>query len=108
VTEAIVVMVTCVGSAQARGIANRLLEERLVACANIVSRIRSLFHWQGAISREWESLLLMKTRANLFDALSKRVRELHSYQVPEIIAMPIVAGSQDYLDWIQQSTAKEQ
>ena len=104
-SEAIVVMVTCGSSAEAEKIANCLLEERLVACVNIAGRIRSLFHWKGAVARESESLLLMKTRAECFEKLSRRVKEEHSYEVPEIIAMPIMVGNPDYLDWIRESTA---
>jgi periplasmic divalent cation tolerance protein len=103
-SEAIVVMVTCGNSAEAEAIAEALLEEKLVACVNIAGRIRSLFHWQGAIARESESLLLMKTRPECFDQLSHRVRELHSYDVPEVIAMPIMVGNPDYLAWIREST----
>ncbi|MHC4592310.1 MAG: divalent-cation tolerance protein CutA [Planctomycetota bacterium] len=104
--EAIVVMVTCGNAAEAETIANKLLEERLVACVNIAGRIRSLFHWEGAVTRESESLLLMKTRQECFDALSRRIKELHSYEVPEIIAMPIMVGNPDYLDWIRECTTQ--
>ncbi|MHC4480635.1 MAG: divalent-cation tolerance protein CutA [Planctomycetota bacterium] len=103
-SEAIVVMVTCGNSAEAETIAGKLLQERLVACVNIAGRIRSLFHWEGAVARESESLLLMKTRSDCFDALSSRIKELHSYEVPEIIGMPIMVGNPDYLDWIREST----
>ena len=102
--DAIIVMVTCSSSAEAETIANRLIEERLVACVNIAGRIRSLFHWQGTVARESESLLLMKTQKACFEALSRRVKELHSYDVPEIVAMPIMVGNPDYLDWIRRST----
>jgi periplasmic divalent cation tolerance protein len=106
-SEAIIVMVTCGSSGEAETIAKQLLEERLVACVNIAGRIRSLFHWEGAIARESESLLLMKTRLECFDDLAKRVKELHPYEVPEIIAMPIMVGNPDYLDWIKQATSTE-
>ncbi len=106
-SEAILVMVTCGSSQEAEKIAQLLLEERLVACVNIAGRIRSLFHWEGAIARESESLLLMKTRAECFDELSRRVKEVHSYEVPEIIAMPIMVGNPDYLDWIRESTTPD-
>jgi periplasmic divalent cation tolerance protein len=102
--DAIIVMVTCSNAVEAETIANALLEEHLVACVNIAGRIRSLFHWQGAISRESESLLLMKTTEARFEALARRVKELHSYEVPEIIAMPIRVGNPDYLAWIREST----
>ncbi len=106
--EAILVMVTCGSSAEAERMAKQLLDENLVACVNIAGRIRSLFKWKGAVSRESESLLLMKTRRGLFEPLCDRVKELHSYEVPEIIAVPIIVGNPDYLDWICESTGTEQ
>ena len=106
--EAILVMVTCGSSAEAERMAKQLLEENLVACVNIAGRIRSLFKWKGAVSRESESLLLMKTRRELFEPLCDRVKELHTYEVPEIIAVPIIVGNPDYLDWICESTGTEQ
>jgi periplasmic divalent cation tolerance protein len=107
VSEAIIVMVTCGSGPEAEEIANQLLKERLVACVNIAGRIRSLYHWQGAVARESESLLLMKTTRERFEALSRRIKELHSYKVPEIIAMPVIVGNPDYLDWIRESTEPE-
>lgn len=102
--EVLVVMVTCANSADAETISNRLLEERLVACVNIAGRIRSLYNWQGAVARESESLLLMKTCGDRFDELSRRIKELHPYEVPEIIAMPVTVGNPDYLEWVREST----
>jgi len=107
VAEAILVMVTCGSSAEAERISNRLIEEKLVACVNIAGRIRSLFRWKGAAARESESLLLMKTRRELFDQLRERIEELHSYETPEVVAFPIVAGSPAYLEWIRESTEQE-
>ena len=106
-SNAIIVMVTCSNAEEADTIATALLEEHLVACVNIAGRIRSLYHWQGAIARESESLLLMKTQQERFEALSRRVKELHSYEVPEIIAMPIQVGNPDYLEWIRESTQEQ-
>jgi len=106
-SDAIIVMVTCGSSGEAETIARQLLEEKLVACVNIAGRIRSLFHWKGAIARESESLLLMKTVLSRFDDLARRVKELHPYEVPEIIAMPIMVGNPDYLNWIEQATSPE-
>jgi len=103
-SEAILVMVTCANDAQAHRIADCLVEERLAACANIAGAVHSVFRWQGAINRESETLLMAKTRAELFGKLAQRVKELHSYEVPEIIALPIVEGSPDYIAWILEST----
>ncbi len=106
--EQILVMVTCASSPEAESISRQLLEERLIACVNIAGRIRSLYRWKGAMARESESLLLMKTRRDLFDRLCERVRELHSYEVPEVVAFPIVAGNPEYLDWIEESLEGEE
>ncbi|MFW6189076.1 MAG: divalent-cation tolerance protein CutA [Planctomycetota bacterium] len=106
-SEAIIVMVTCGSSPEAEKLAKQLLADRLVACVNIAGRIRSLFHWEGTVARESESLLLMKTTRERWDALSDRVKELHPYEVPEIIAMPIMVGNPDYLDWVREVTEPE-
>ena len=103
-SEAIIVMVTCGNAAEADDIAWQLLKEHLAACVNIAGRIRSLSHAEGALARESESLLLIKTHPDCFEALSQRIKQLHSYEVPEIIAMPIMVGNPDYLEWIRAST----
>lgn len=103
--EAIVVMVTCADDSQAEKIADCLVRERLAACASIAGPVHSIFRWQGAVRRESETLLLMKTRAESFEKLARRVKELHSYEVPEIIALPIIDGSPDYIAWVLESTA---
>ena len=100
----IVILITTPSVKEARAIGRRLVEERLVACANILPRIESIFSWQGKICREGESLMVLKTRAARFNLIVKRVKALHRYSVPEIIALPIVRGSKDYLDWIQKTT----
>jgi len=104
VTEVILVMVTCPSNREAEEIAGTLLSERLVACVNIAGRVRSLFRWEGTVARESESLLLMKTRKALFDRLARRLGELHSYDVPEVVAVPIVAGNEEYLNWVSENT----
>jgi periplasmic divalent cation tolerance protein len=99
-----VVMVTVGNSEEALTIARTLVEEQLVACVNIVSGIRSIYRWKGAICDEQEQLLIMKTRSELFPALQDRIRKLHSYEVPEIISFPIAAGLPDYLNWVVENT----
>ena len=106
-TQHIVVFVTAGSEAEAETIAKALVEEHLAACVNIVSPIRSFYRWQGHIADEREWLLMIKTQADVFDALATRVHALHSYEVPEVIALPILAGAQNYLDWIQQETRGE-
>jgi periplasmic divalent cation tolerance protein len=102
--ETILVLITAATSEEADQIAKRLVEARLAACVNIVPQVRSLFSWQGKLSDEQEVLLLVKTRRPLFGVLAETVRLLHSYSVPEIIAVPIVEGSADYLTWVRDVT----
>jgi periplasmic divalent cation tolerance protein len=102
-TDYIVVMVTAPAE-EAPELAKTLVEERLVACVNIVPGLRSLYWWEGKVEDEPEVLCIMKTRSNLFEPLRDRVRELHSYEVEEIIALPILAGNPPYLDWIKKNT----
>ncbi|MCG6981083.1 MAG: divalent-cation tolerance protein CutA [Deltaproteobacteria bacterium] len=102
-TDYIVVYVTAPEN-EAVTLAKTLVDERLVACVNIVPGLRSIYWWQGKVEDEAEVLCIMKTRTTLFEALRDRVRELHSYEVEEIIALPIMAGNPPYLDWIKENT----
>ena len=103
----VVVMVTAKDADEARVIARGLLDEKLVACANIIDNIHSLFWWQEKIDEAKEVLLLLKTRKDLFDRAAKKIKLLHSYETPEIIAIPILAGSLDYLNWIDLSVRRK-
>ena len=103
-TEEIVVFVTAPDEDGAIRIAKSLVEAKLAACVNIIKDIRSIYSWQGKIEDDSEVLMVVKTRSELFDSLSKKVKELHSYSVPEIIALPIIKGSEDYLKWIKDAT----
>jgi len=105
-TPAIVVLVTVGSEREAETIATALLEERLAACVNVTSPVRSLYLWEGRIADDQEWQLIIKTQARLFEALATRVRALHSYDVPEIIALPVLAGTTDYVDWIQKETER--
>jgi len=100
----IVVLMTAAHSEQANTIARALVEERLAACVSMAGGITSCYRWQGQVTSESEVLLIAKTRADLFDRLVCRVRELHSYTTPEIIALPMSDGFADYLRWIDQET----
>lgn len=100
----IVVLVTASSKEEANKIARGLLEEKLAACVNIVEGLESRFWWQGKIDSAKEVLLIIKTRKTLFNKLAKKVKSLHSYTVPEIIAFPIISGSKAYLDWINDCT----
>ncbi|TAL23765.1 MAG: divalent-cation tolerance protein CutA [Nitrospirae bacterium] len=100
----IIVFITAPNEDEASKIARALVEARLAGCVNIIKDIRSIYIWQGKIEDEAEVLMVAKTRHNLFAGLCKRVKELHSYTVPEIIAMPVVEGSEDYLKWLKEAT----
>ena len=102
-TRYIVVLVTAKDKKEAGKIAKGLLEAKLIACANIVEGVQSLFWWQGKIDSSKEVYLILKTKKILFKKVAVKVKSLHSYQTPEIIALPIVNGSEDYLDWISSS-----
>jgi periplasmic divalent cation tolerance protein len=82
-----------------------LVEERRAACANIVPALTSIYRWQGKICRDREALVILKTRRSRVALLSRRVRELHPYSVPEIVALPVVLGYSAYLNWVVESTA---
>lgn len=88
---------------QAATIARTLVEEKLAACVNILSPIRSIYCWEGKLCDDQETLLVVKTKRSLFEELRSQVIKLHSYQVPEIIALPIVEGHQSYLDWLNKA-----
>jgi periplasmic divalent cation tolerance protein len=92
---------------EARSIARQLVDERLAACVNIVGPIRSVYRWRDGIEDESEFLLLIKTRASLFTRVERRVIELHSYEVPELLAIAPSGGSAAYLGWLLESTASK-
>lgn len=105
--NAIVVLITAPSEEVGRGIAQALLDNKLAACVNIVAPINSLYLWRGDINDDEEVLLIVKSRAELFEqGLIPTVKEVHPYDVPEIIALPILLGDQDYLDWIEAETIK--
>jgi len=102
-SDYLVVLVTAPTAAEAESIARPLLERRLIACANILPGVTSLFWWEGSIDRAEEVLLVMKTRHDRLDEVRVAVIEAHSYDVPEVIALPIMGGSEAYLRWIDES-----
>lgn len=104
-TEYIIVFITAPSRDVGEQIARALLDDRLVACVNLVSTIDSLFWWQDEIQSEQEILLIAKSRADLFEnGILRVVLSIHPYDVPEVIALPIVKGSREYLDWIDEET----
>lgn len=103
-TDKIVVLVTCGSAREARRIARALVEKRLAACGNMVEApVRSIYRWKGRVEGAKECLLVVKTSRKRFAALEREVKRLHSYEVPEIIALPILQGSSDYLTWLAES-----
>lgn len=99
-TEVFVVLSTAASAEEGMGIGRRLVEERLAACVNVVPGARSLYIWEGALQQADEALLVIKTRRDRYPALARRIQELHSYTVPEILAMPVETGAQPYVDWV--------
>ena len=103
-TNKIVVLVTCGSAKEARRIARAVVQQRMAACANIVATpVQSVYRWKGRVESAKEFLLIIKTTQSRFAKLKVEVKRLHSYDVPEIIALPIAAGGIDYLNWISES-----
>lgn len=103
--DIIQVITTTASSADARRIAGALVERRLAACVQIVGPIQSIYRWEGKMETSEEFQCWIKTRAAHYDRVEQAIRELHSYEVPEILAVPVVNGGQAYLDWLRQETA---
>lgn len=106
-TEKIVVFSNCGSEEEARKVARSLVEARVAACVNIVPGVRSVYRWQGAIEEESEWMLVIKSTRDCFEPLATELRKVHSYQIPEVIALPIVDGNSEYLDWIGREVIKK-
>ena len=102
--EAVVILITASSIDEAKKIGNALMEERLIACVNIIPQVESIFYWQEKVCNEKEALMIIKTRKSLIADIIKKVKSIHSYSVPEIIALPIISGSEDYLKWVGDVT----
>ena len=89
---------------EALTIGRTVVQERLAACANVLDGMTSIYWWQGALEQAGEAVLVLKTRADLVERLTARIRELHSYECPCVVALPIAAGNPEYLDWIAAET----
>jgi periplasmic divalent cation tolerance protein len=104
VGDEIIVLITAANKDEAAKIGTALVDGHLAACVNIVPEVRSLFRWEGKLQDEGETLLICKSRLPHMTQIVERVKSLHSYAVPEVIALPIVAGSREYLDWVKEAT----
>ena len=101
--DKVLVLVTCASEEEARRLARSLVERRLAACASLCGPTRSWFSWKGQLEECAEVGLTLKTRVDRLEELEQAIRELHSYETPEIVVVPIVGGSRDYLDWMDHS-----
>ena len=106
-THYIVVLVTATSKTEAEKITKALLKKRLAACVNIIPGLHSFFHWKGKIEKANEFLLVIKTQKSLFKKLEKEIKVNHKYSVPEVIALPVLDGSKDYLSWLGSELSKK-
>jgi periplasmic divalent cation tolerance protein len=106
-TAFVVVLVTAGSAEEGQRIGRALVEERLAACVNVLGPMRSIYRWQGAVEEADEHLLVVKARAADVSALAERIRALHSYEVPEVVAMPLTGGSEAYLTWLAAVTDRD-
>jgi len=107
-TDQIVVLSTCSSADEADRLARLLVERRLAACVSVVPGVHSLYRWQGAIESSAEWLLLVKSSRGLFPALAATLEQEHSYEVPEILALPVVEGAANYLNWLSASLERQE
>ena len=103
--DIVVVMVTAANSEEAKRISERAVESHLAACATMIPIVDSIYRWEGKLVSDRESLIMLKTTVAKLQALEAAIRDVHSYKVPEIIAMPVTAGSQQYLEWVRKETS---
>ena len=105
-SDYILVMSTVPSEDQGKEIARTLINEKLVPCVNIIPAVKSLYMWKNKLNEDDELILIMKSKASLFDKIKERILELHSYECPEIIALPIINGFESYLNWIDENTSE--
>lgn len=107
-TDKIAVLCTCSSADEARLLARALIEKRLAACVSLLPPVRSIYHWKGAVEEGEETLMIVKSSRPLFDRLRAEIARLHSYEEPEIVALPIVDGSESYLEWMDRELARSE
>lgn len=105
--DAIVVFITAPTAEEATRVADALVQARLAACVQILPEMQSVYRWEGKIERQKEILIIAKTVASKFESLETTVREIHSYETPEIVAFPLTTGSSSYLEWLRDSVGAE-
>jgi len=105
-TDKIVILSTCESREEAGRIARHLVERRVAACVNILEGARSIYWWQGQVEEGSEALLVIKSSRDLFDRVREELLRMHSYQTPEVIALPVIAGSEAYLEWMARELQK--
>ena len=106
-TDKIVILCTCASDEEAERLARSLLEARLAACVNVVPGVRSFYRWQGVVEDASERLLIIKTSRSLFSPVRSAIEKAHSYEIPEIIALPVVDGAANYLRWLDENLGTE-
>ncbi len=106
VTDKIVMMVTARSRRECRKIARKLIDEKLAACVNITAPVQSIYRWEGKVTADKEFLMLIKTTRDLFPEIAAEISLIHSYHTPEIICLPIIDGSSNYLEWLAESVRK--
>ena len=106
-SRTLIVLTTCATAVEAEGLAAALVEQRLAACVNTVGNVLSTYRWQGGVQRERENLLVIKTTEDRFAALEQAIKERSSYEVPEVIAIRVHAGSARYLEWVRSAVTED-
>jgi periplasmic divalent cation tolerance protein len=107
-TDKIVVLSTCANESDAGKLARALVEGRLAACASVIPGVRSYYHWQGALETSDEAMLLIKTSRDRFAALKAELERIHPYEVPEVLALQVVEGAENYLTWIDTCLGRQE
>lgn len=102
-TDKIVVLCTCAGETEAEALARRLVDRKLAACVSVIPRMRSYYRWKGAVETAEECLLLIKSSRALFTPLCAAIEEAHAYEIPEVLALPVVEGAANYLAWLEDN-----
>ena len=105
-TDKVVVLITAASRRECKKIAKHLVEEKLAACVNITQGIESVYRWEGKVTTDKEYLMLIKTTREVFDEIKHAVAQIHSYHTPEIICLPIIDGSRNYLEWVGNSVKR--